>query len=137
MLGHPIDHQHFMEPRGPIPNSQELSTCSYPGPDQSSPHHPIPPLKDPSKYYPPIYVLVFLVVSFPLAFPPITYTRSSSPLFVLHDPPIHPRRLDYSNYTCRVQITKLLVTQFPTYTFVFWWLATQRMEYTLHYTRRR
>jgi hypothetical protein len=36
-----------------------------------SPHRPIPPLQDPSKYYPPTYVLVFLVVSFPLAFPPI------------------------------------------------------------------
>jgi hypothetical protein len=28
-------------------------------------------------YYPPTYVLVFLVVSFPLAFPPITYMHSS------------------------------------------------------------
>jgi hypothetical protein len=35
-----------MEPEGSIPNSQELSTCSYPEPDQSSPHHPIPPLQD-------------------------------------------------------------------------------------------
>jgi hypothetical protein len=25
--------QHFMEPEGSIPNSQELSTCSYPEPD--------------------------------------------------------------------------------------------------------
>jgi hypothetical protein len=30
-----------MEPVGSIPNSQELSTCSYPEPDQSSPHHPM------------------------------------------------------------------------------------------------
>jgi hypothetical protein len=37
-----------MEPEGSIPNSQELSTCSYPEPDQSSPHHAIPPLQDPS-----------------------------------------------------------------------------------------
>jgi hypothetical protein len=48
MLGHSIVCQHFMEPEGLIPNSQELSTCSYPEPDQSSPHHPIPPLQDPS-----------------------------------------------------------------------------------------
>jgi hypothetical protein len=34
-----------MEPKGSIPNSQELYTCSYPEPDQSSPHHPIPPLQ--------------------------------------------------------------------------------------------
>jgi hypothetical protein len=32
--------------------------------------------------------LVFLVASFSLAFPPITYTRSSSPPFVLHAPHI-------------------------------------------------
>jgi hypothetical protein len=30
--------------------------------------------------YPPIYILVFIVVSSPLAFPPITYMRSSSPI---------------------------------------------------------
>jgi hypothetical protein len=48
MLGHSIVSQHFMEPIGSIPNSQELSTCSYPEPDQSSPHHSIPPLQDPS-----------------------------------------------------------------------------------------
>jgi hypothetical protein len=59
-----------MEPEGSIPNSQELSTCPYPEPDQSSPHHPMPPPQDPSEYYPTTYVLVFLVVSFPLAFPP-------------------------------------------------------------------
>jgi hypothetical protein len=33
-----------MEPEGSVPNSQELSTCSYPEPDQSSPHRPIPSL---------------------------------------------------------------------------------------------
>jgi hypothetical protein len=65
MLGHMIVSQHFMEPVGLIPNSQELSTCSYREPDQSSPHLPIPLLQDPSQYYPPTYVLVFLAV-----FPP-------------------------------------------------------------------
>jgi hypothetical protein len=40
MLGHSIVSQHFMEPEGSIPNSQELSNCSYPELDQSSPHHP-------------------------------------------------------------------------------------------------
>jgi hypothetical protein len=39
MLGHSIVSQHFMEPEGSIPNSQELSTCSYPEPDQSSPQN--------------------------------------------------------------------------------------------------
>jgi hypothetical protein len=112
MLGHSIVSQHFMEPEGSISNSQELSTCSYPEPDQSSIHHAITPLQDPSYYYPPTYVLVFLVVSFPPAFPPIIYTRSS--LHSSYMPlPSHPPRLDYSNYTWRrVQITKLLVMQF-------------------------
>jgi hypothetical protein len=41
MLGHSIVSQHFMESEGSIPSSQELSTCSYPEPDKSSPHHPI------------------------------------------------------------------------------------------------
>jgi hypothetical protein len=52
MLGHSIVSQHFMELEGSIPNSQELSTCSYPEPDQSSPHHPIPPLQDRFLYRP-------------------------------------------------------------------------------------
>jgi hypothetical protein len=30
-----------MEPEGSLPHSQELSTCPYPEPDKSSPHHPI------------------------------------------------------------------------------------------------
>jgi hypothetical protein len=38
MLGRSIVSQHFMEPERSIPNSQQLSTCSYPYPDQSSPH---------------------------------------------------------------------------------------------------
>jgi hypothetical protein len=40
-----------MEPEGWILHSQELFTCSYPEPDQSSPHHPIPPLQDPNIPY--------------------------------------------------------------------------------------
>jgi hypothetical protein len=49
MLGHSIVSHHFMEPESSILNSQELSTCSYPEPDQSSPHHSIPPVQDPSE----------------------------------------------------------------------------------------
>jgi hypothetical protein len=55
MLGHLIVSQHFMEPEGSSPHSQELSTCSYPEPDQSSPHHPIPPSKiHPNIIHPPM-----------------------------------------------------------------------------------
>jgi hypothetical protein len=43
-----IVSQHFMGPEGSIRNSRKLSTCSYPEPDQSSPHRPIPLLQDPS-----------------------------------------------------------------------------------------
>jgi hypothetical protein len=39
-LGHFTVSQHFMDSEGSEPNSQELSTGSYPEPDQSSPHHP-------------------------------------------------------------------------------------------------
>jgi hypothetical protein len=78
-----------MEPEGSMPNSQELSTYSYSEPDQSSPHHRIPPLQDPF-IHTPTSVFVSLAVFFPLIFLPITYTRSSSsppppPL----PPPIH------------------------------------------------
>jgi hypothetical protein len=102
-----------MEPEGSLPNSHELSSCSYPEPDHSGPQHPNASFQDPSKYYPPTYVLVFLVVSFPLAFLPLAYTRSSSPhsCYILR--PSHLPRLDYTNYTCRrIQITRLLVMQF-------------------------
>jgi hypothetical protein len=57
--------------------------------------------------------------SFPLIFPPITYTDSHSPHLsylpptTYHLPP-HPPRLDNSNCTWRrVQITKILVMRFP------------------------
>jgi hypothetical protein len=45
LCSHSIVPQHFMEPIGSLPSSQELSTCTYPEPDQSSPQHSILPLK--------------------------------------------------------------------------------------------
>jgi hypothetical protein len=52
--------------------------------------------------------LVFLVVSFLLAFQPISYIHSSSPTFVLRALPISSPWLHHSNYTWqRVQVMKL------------------------------
>jgi hypothetical protein len=73
--------QHFMVPEGSLPCSQEHSTSPYPEPDRSSPYHPIP--FSLFKIYFNI-VQVFLVVSFFLAFPPISYMNSSSAPFRLH-----------------------------------------------------
>jgi hypothetical protein len=88
LFGHSIVSQHFMEPEGSTPNSQELSTCPYPEPDQSSPHHPIPPLQHPTTY-----VLAFPLAIFPRAFPPTIYTCSSSPNSCYMPCPSHPPRL--------------------------------------------
>jgi hypothetical protein len=46
LCNHSVVSQHFMEPEGSLPQSQELSTCPYPEPDKSSPNHPIPRLQD-------------------------------------------------------------------------------------------
>jgi hypothetical protein len=59
MLGYSIVSQHFMEPEGSISNSQELYTCSYPEPDQSSPHYPILPLQDKSESH--IHIVAWIV----------------------------------------------------------------------------
>jgi hypothetical protein len=64
-----------MEPKVSLPCSQEPSTGPYLQPDKSTPYHPILSL-----YCPPTHVLVFLVVSFLLAFPPIFYMDSSFPI---------------------------------------------------------
>jgi hypothetical protein len=65
-----IVSQHSGQPVSPSPHSQELSTCHYHEPDQSSSNQPILSLQQKSS----IYVLVFLVVSSLLLFLPITYT---------------------------------------------------------------
>jgi hypothetical protein len=67
-----------MEPESPLLGSQELSTCICPEPNQSCPQHSILSLKGQSECYLSTYVSVFLVVFFPLAFLPITYTNSKN-----------------------------------------------------------
>jgi hypothetical protein len=66
----------------------------------SSPLVPVPSQANPVHTNPsylfqdlPTYISIFLVVSFPPTFLPITYTQSSSPPFMLHDP-IHPIIVD-------------------------------------------
>jgi hypothetical protein len=51
LCSHSVVSQHFMEPEGALPHSQELSTCTYPEPDQSSPQHSILSLKGLSLSY--------------------------------------------------------------------------------------
>jgi hypothetical protein len=42
---HLVVSQNLMELEGSLPRSQALTTCTYPEPDQSSPHHPVVGLK--------------------------------------------------------------------------------------------
>ena len=77
-----------MEPRSSLPHSQQPATCPYPEPHQSSTCPTIPLPEDPSWNYPPIYALVFQVVSFHLVSPPKPCIRLSCPTYALHAPPI-------------------------------------------------
>jgi hypothetical protein len=75
---HSIVSQHFMEPEGSSPNSQELSTC--PILSQTNLVHIIPSYL--SKIPPPTYLLVFLAVSFLLNFSSIRYVFLFSTIHV-------------------------------------------------------
>jgi len=54
-----------MEPESPSVYPQVPATCPSPEPIPSSPHDPLQLPQDPSQYYPPIYVLVSPMASFP------------------------------------------------------------------------
>jgi hypothetical protein len=59
-----------------------------------------------------IRLLIFLVVSFLLAFPPISYMHSSSPHSCYISRLSHPTLLHHSNYTWRrVHVMNLLIMQ--------------------------
>jgi hypothetical protein len=64
-----------MEHKGSLPCSQEPSTGPYPEPDQSSSYHS-KIIWDPFEYYPRTYAFALLVISFLLAFPPISYMHN-------------------------------------------------------------
>ena len=72
-----------MEPESPSPYPQVPATCPYPEPIPSSPHDPLQLTEDQSYYYPPIYVLVSQMASFPQASPP-------TPCANLYPPPYAP-----------------------------------------------
>jgi hypothetical protein len=79
--------QHFMEPIRLIPCSQKHPIRPYPEPDDTRPYHST--LSPRSILILPTHLrLVFGVVSFLLAFLPIFYMHSSSPLFMLYILPI-------------------------------------------------
>jgi hypothetical protein len=106
-----------MEPEGSIPSSQELSTCAYSEPDQSSPPRTILSLQDPSQCYPPNYASFFLLALLPIHVPFLPHLRYMSR-------PPQPPRLYNSVYTWRrVQIMQLLVMQFSpsSYHFIRLW----------------
>jgi hypothetical protein len=94
---------------GAEPFLRSCQLCSHSGTSQ---HFKEPEGSSPCWQEP--YVLVFLVVSFLLAFPPISYMHSLSPPFVLHSLRISSSFwLDHSNYGLwGVQVMKLLVMQF-------------------------
>jgi hypothetical protein len=103
--------QHFIEPEGSLPCSQEPSTGLYPESDQSNPYDPI-----------------LSKIHFNIVHPLMPWSFQWSPSFWLsHHNPIripllsysfympcqrHKPRLDHSNYTLRgVQVMKLLIMQ--------------------------
>jgi hypothetical protein len=78
LCSHSSTSQHFMEPEGSLPCSQEPSTCSYPETDQCNPYHRI---LSKIHFNTVTYVLVFLVVSFlplshqyPICIPPLPHS---------------------------------------------------------------
>ena len=69
----------FYETEGSLPHSQVPAACPYPEPHRSRPCPLIPVPEDPSELYPPIYVCVFQVVTFPSSFPPYPFIQLFSP----------------------------------------------------------
>jgi hypothetical protein len=79
---------------------------------QINPVHTTPSYLSKLRYYPSTYVLVFLVVSYLLAFQSISYMHSSSPHSCYNTCPSCLTSVDHSNYTWRrVEVMKLLIMQ--------------------------
>jgi hypothetical protein len=109
LCSHSVTSQHFMEPEGSLPYSQDPSTGPHPEPDQSSPYHPI--LR--SILILSIHLRLGLPSGLFPSFTPISYMHSSSPHSFYMPCPSHPPLLTHSNYTWRrVQVIQLLIMQF-------------------------
>jgi hypothetical protein len=116
LCSHSRVSQYFMESEGSLPRSQELSTCTYPEPDQSRPTHPIRIVEIDTRCIIMLSTHLRLGLPscfFPLALLPITYTPSLLPQSCHMPRPPHPPRLYNSNYTWRrIPIMQLLVVLF-------------------------
>jgi hypothetical protein len=80
LLSYSRNSKSVMEPKHSLLRSQQLATGPYPESDESSLHTHNPLLWDPVQYYPPIYVLLFLVVSFLQVFLPSVYALRFAPM---------------------------------------------------------
>jgi hypothetical protein len=80
VLSYSRNYHHFMEPGGSSPYTQQPATCPCSEPDRPGPCPIISLFYDPFYCYPPIYVLVFQVVSFPQVSPPTPDMHLSSPI---------------------------------------------------------
>jgi hypothetical protein len=103
--------QHFMEPEGSLPCSQEPSTGPYPKPYRSSPYRPILSLK--SILILSTHLSLCLPSSLFLSdFPTnILYAFLFSPVRAIC--PVHPPWLDHSNYTWRYKLWSIWLCILP------------------------
>jgi hypothetical protein len=102
MCSHSRNSQHFMEPEGSLPCSQEPSTGPYPEPDRSSPTHPISLrfisiLSTHLRWSSQRSLSLWLSHQYPTCIP--------SPHSCYMPRPSHPPWLDHSNYTWRKKST--------------------------------
>ena len=110
VLSYSRNYHHFMEPGGILPNSQQPANCPCSEPHRPSPCPIISLFYDPFYYYPPIYALVFQVVSFPQVSPPKPYIAPFLPYTCYLPCPSQSSWFDHLNSIwCGVQSVKLLV----------------------------
>jgi hypothetical protein len=77
-----------MYPESSVPYTQVPATSPYPEPTPSSSHKPLRLPEDPSLYYPPIYIWVSPLDSFPQVSWAEPCAHLSPPQYALHAPPI-------------------------------------------------